>query len=448
MMVELISRADAALFTLFGYQDVVEAIARFGSEAQAMRLLPAYCRGDAKCAMVLTEPEAGSDLQAVRLSAVCDAHGQWRLRGVKRFISNGSAEILLVLARSEPEANNVFALSLFVAAADASVHVTRVEDKMGLHGSPTCELYFEDTPAQLLGKRRYGLIRYTMFCLQHARLSVAAQALGIAEAAYAEALAWAKQRRQFGTTIYEKAPVANLLIEMRVAIESCRTLLYAAAQWLDLRNQLELRIAELKAAAAPYAEQKRRFDQADGLVAMLSGLVKYVVSERANEVCYNAVQIHGGSGYMRETRACQLALDVRITSIYEGTSQIHVIGSTRGVFSDILGEFFDEQARRPRSGESLRLAERLLESRATFQTCLRTIKSRKDEFRELAAKELVDLYAQLYIGYLLLGEADQDHDRLWIARRFIVGAWAQAAARQRAILDELFADLGDRDRML
>jgi hypothetical protein len=238
------------------------------------------------------------------------------------------------------------------------------------------------------------------------------------------------------------------LIEMRVAIESCRSLLYGAAQWLDLRNQLELRVAELKSAGTPYADQKRRLDQADSLVAMLSGVVKYVASERANEVCYKAVQIHGGSGYMRETRVCQLALDVRITSIYEGTSQIHVIGATRGVFADILGEFFDEEARRPRSGECLRLAERLLETRVAFRTCLQATKGRAPEFRELAAKELVDLYAQLYIGYLLLGEAEQDHDRVWIARRFIVAAWAQAAATERTISGELFADLGGRDLML
>jgi hypothetical protein len=399
--------------------------------------------------MVLTEPEAGSDLQSVKLEAYQDDDGQWRLRGVKRFISNGCGNILLALARSEPNTNNLFGLSLFAVQDHGSIKISRLEEKMGLHGSPTCELHFEDTPAELIGKRRYGLIKYTMFCLQHARFSVAAQALGIADQAYAEALDWAKTRRQFGSAIYEKPPVMDDLIEMRVRIESCRTLLYKATQWMDLRNKLEEKIEILKETGEPCDDEKARFDKADKLVDMLSGLVKYVVSEEANKVCYDAVQLHGGTGYIRETRACQLALDVRITNIYEGTSHIHVIGSTKGVVSDLLGEYFDEMAGKTFTGELAGLADHLQEIRQLFLTSVQKVQNHQDgPFREVAAKQLVDMYTWLYTGYLLLEEAEVEERKLLIARRYIKKALANSRASVQSIDSELYADLGEVETIL
>lgn len=255
MMIEMISRADASLMLLFGYQDVGETISRLGTEEQKQEFLLKYTSGEYIGGTALTEPGAGSDLQSIKLKAYQDSEGNWYLNGVKQFISNGNGDVLIVLARSEPNMHNMFGLSLFVCHGGEKVEVTRIEDKMGLNGSPTCELYFNDAPAQLLGKRRQGLFN-VLYILNHARFSVAAQALGIAESAYEEAMKWAKERVQFGKKIYDMPPIANMLFDMRVQLESNRTLLYAGAQWLDRRNKLEEHIELLKEEGQPFSEEK------------------------------------------------------------------------------------------------------------------------------------------------------------------------------------------------
>lgn len=447
MMVEMISRADAGMMTLFGYQDVAEAIARFGEEEAVREPLGKYCRGESIAAMVLTEPEAGSDLQAVRLEAYQDSDGQWFLRGVKRFISNGCGDMLLVLARSEPNTTNLFGLSLFLCSGE-NVKVNRIEEKLGLHGSPTCELYFEDAPAVLIGRRRYGLIKYVMFCLNHARFSVTAQAIGIAEAAYAEALSWSKQRRQFGKTIYEMPPVANILVDMRVALESSRTMLYAAVPYLDLRNNLEEKLEHLKKIGEPVEQVKAEFERADRIVELLSPMVKYRVTEYANKICFDALQLHGGSGYMRESRVEQLYRDVRITNIYEGTSQVQIGSASKGVLADVLEEFFAERDACTYPEELESSVATLREVRQTFLECLQIVTDHPESrFRDAAAKELVDMYADLFAGYHLLAEAQDEERKRFIAGRFILTAHANAQKSRSTLRHNRFADLQFADEI-
>jgi hypothetical protein len=445
MMIELVSRADASLMTLFGYQDVGETIARLGTEAQGREFLLRYCTGEWTGATCLSEPGAGSDLQAVRLQASRDASGQWRLKGIKHFISNGCGDVLVVLARSEPGTDDMFGLSLFVCHRDATVRVARLEDKMGLNGSPTCELHFEDTPAQLLGRRRFGLMN-VLHILNHARFSVAAQALGLAEAAYREALHWCRGRVQFGKTLYAMPPIANTLIDMRVTIEAGRSLLYASTQWLDVRNRLEEAIAERKAHGRPLDDLPKRFDQAARYVDLLSPLVKYSVTEAANRVVYDALQLHGGMGYMKDSLVERLYRDVRVTSIYEGATSIQVVGAAKGVVGDALGDWFEESARSPVRPALRPLADRLATLRAVFLAALAAVRARGEPaFGEAAARDLTDMYGDLFTGHLLLKEAGDDERQALVATRFVKRALARAAAGAEAIRDGQYADLRAAD---
>ncbi|MCD6375867.1 MAG: acyl-CoA dehydrogenase family protein, partial [Caldisericaceae bacterium] len=313
MAIEMISRADASLMNIFGLQDIAETIYKYGDEEQRQEFLPQFASGEATGAMALTEPDAGSDLQAVKLQAYQDENGQWRLRGVKRFITNGNGQILLVLARSEPGTKDGRGLSMFVCYGDDTVKVRRIENKLGIHGSPTCELQFNDTPALLVGKRRFGLIRYVMDLMNGARLAVSAQALGIAQAAYEEALNYARAREQFGKAIYHIPPVTNMLIDMRVRLESDRSLLYATSKWVDLRDKLEEKIEHLKAEGKDTSEDRARLKEVSKIAELLTPLTKYFLTEDANKIAYDALQIHGGAGYMREFNIERLVRDARIT---------------------------------------------------------------------------------------------------------------------------------------
>ncbi|MDH4071192.1 MAG: acyl-CoA dehydrogenase family protein [Ignavibacteria bacterium] len=446
MMIEMVSRADASLMTLFGYQDVGETIARLGTKEQGEEFLLNYTSGEWTGATCLTEPGAGSDLQSVKLEAYQDDTGQWRLRGLKHFISNGNGEVLVVLARSEPGTKNMFGLSLFAChGTDERVRVNRIEHKMGLHGSPTCEIIFDDAPAQLLGRRRFGLFN-VLYILNHARFSVAAQAIGIAEAAYGEALQWSKDRVQFGRALYTMPPIANTLIEMRVAIEASRSLLYGSVQWLDRRNKIEEEIAELKAAGKPHEEQKAEFDRAARYTDLLSPLVKYVVTEAANKVVYDAVQLHGGMGYMREMEVERLTRDVRITSIYEGATSVQVVGAIKHVMADVLGELFDRMEAAGYPADLSSSLKELTELRNLFRDCVTVVENEANAAsREAAAKELTDMYAALYTGFLLLDEARTNDRKKIIARRYITGALAASQAGATRVHRSHFNDLEHTD---
>src|SRR4030067_3521747 len=243
---------------IFGLQDIGKTLAEFGSAQQKQEFLPGFSSGKYTGAMALTEPDAGSDLQAVKLTAYQDDRGNWFLRGVKRFITNGNGEVLLVLARTEAGTKDARGLSMFVCYGDETVKVRRIEHKLGIHGSPTCELQFNDTPAQLVGQRRFGLLKYVMYLMNRARLGIGAQSLGISQAAYEEALKYAKAREQFGKTIYSIPVVTNMLIDMRVTLEANRALFYSTAQIVDIKEKMEEKIEKLKEEGKPFSEENIR----------------------------------------------------------------------------------------------------------------------------------------------------------------------------------------------
>jgi len=297
MMVEILGRADAALMSIFGLQEVSAIVAEYGDDEMKDRVLPRFGRGEVTGAMVLTEPDAGSDLGAVQTRATLDEQtDEWRLNGVKRFITNGNADVLLVLARSEEGSADARGLSLFEVEADETVLIRRTENKMGLHASPTCEIQFCDTPARLVGKRRYGLIRYTWALMNGARLGVSAQAVGIAEAAYREAYQYAQKRIQFGQSIESFPAVYRMLLSMRAEIQATRALVFEAGHWVDRKNTYE----RLKKRGRLSAETRQLLKEADRLAAVLTPLAKYHATEMGNRVCYQAMQVHGGTGYMQE----------------------------------------------------------------------------------------------------------------------------------------------------
>jgi len=449
MAVEVMSRADASLMNIFGLQDIGDTIRKFGTEAQRQEFLPKFTTGEYTGAMALTEPDAGSDLQAVKLQAYQNAEGKWFLRGVKRFITNGNGEVLVVLARSEAGTKDGRGLSMFACYGSDGVVVRRIENKLGIHGSPTCELQFNDTPAQLIGTRKFGLIKYTIDLMYRARMGVSAQALGISQAAYQEALSYAKDRIQFNRPIYSFPAISNMLIDMRVTLEMNRSLFYLSGQSVDRKEKLEELIEKRKEEGKSVTDLVAELRQATTMANLLTPLTKYVLTESANKITYDSLQIHGGTGYMKEFRVERLARDARITNIYEGTSQLQIVAATGSVINDILGPHFDKKEAREYLGGLSQLAACLKEIRQLYRDSLRYINERKDAgFQDVAAKDLVELYGYLVIGYLLLDEAETDSRKVFIANRYILNALAQARRNAECIKNGVYMDILHADKIL
>jgi alkylation response protein AidB-like acyl-CoA dehydrogenase len=448
-MVEIVSRADASLMNIFGLQDIGMTINKFGDEQQKQEYLHKFVSGEYTGAMALTEPDAGSDLQAVKMHAYQNDQGNWFLRGVKRFITNGGGEVLLVLARSEPGSKDGRGLSLFACHGDESVVVRRLENKLGIHGSPTCELQFNDTPATLIGKRKFGLIKYVVDLMNSARLGVAGQALGISQAAYEEAVKYARERVQFGRPIIHIPAVTNILIDMRVTLETNRSLYYATSKSVDLRNKLEAQIECLKTEGKSWQEQNERLKNVNKMCNLLTPMTKYILTESVNKITYDALQIHGGAGYMKDFTIERLARDARITNIYEGTSQMQVVAATGEVLNDILADYFEQQEKKAYKGPLTKLAEYLKEIREIYLDCLKYVIDKNDHtFHDVAAKDLVELYLYLYIGYLVLNEAEINRRKVFIADRYITSSLAQARRNAESIKTEQYNDLLHADEIL
>ncbi|MDP3148053.1 MAG: acyl-CoA dehydrogenase family protein [Ignavibacteria bacterium] len=449
MAVEILARADASLMNVFGLQDIADTIKKFGNEDQRQEFIPKFCTGENTGAMALTEPDAGSDLQAVKLQAYQNENGQWFLRGVKRFITNGNGEVHLVLARSEAGTKDGRGLSMFVCRTDKTVVIRRIEHKLGIHGSPTCELQFNDTPAQLVGQRKFGLIKYVLDLMFRARMGVSAQALGISQAAYEEAVKYAREREQFGKAIYNIPVITNMLIEMRVLLESNRSLFYSAAKSVDTKEKLEEQIEKLKVEGKSFSEENNRLKQATKIANFLTPISKYTLTESANKISYDALQIHGGTGYIKEFKVERLTRDARITNIYEGTSQLQIVAAAGGVINDVMKEYFEEKEQREYKGGLTRLANHLKEIREIYLDCLKYVLDKKDtSFQDVAAKDLVELYSYLYIGYLVLDEAEIESKKIFIANRYIINSLANARKNAASIKNELFSDLLHADKIL
>jgi alkylation response protein AidB-like acyl-CoA dehydrogenase len=449
MAIEMASRADATMMNLFGLQDIADCIDKFGNEDQRQRYMPKFSTGEYTGAMVLTEPDAGSDLQAVKLVAYQNEQGEWRLRGCKRFITNGCGDVLLVLARSEPGTKDARGLSMFVCRGDDTVVIRRLEHKLGINGSPTCEMQFNDTPAELVGKRRMGLIKYTLDLMYRARMGTSAQAIGISQQAYEEALKYAKEREQFGKAIYEIPVVTNMLVDMRVALEADRTLLCKSAWYVELKEKLEEKIDRLKEAGQSTTDLTVRLREIQRITGLLTPLCKFFTTESSNRITYDALQIHGGTGYMREFKVERLARDARITNIYEGTSQLQVVAAWGGVVTDVLKDFFEEHEKKEYRGALATLQSHLKEMRALFLESLRYVTERRDAaFQDVAAKHLVELYGKTYVGYLLMDHAELLDRKVFIANRYVLSAVAEARKHVESIKNGALSDLLHADKIL
>lgn len=417
MMVEIVSRADAGLMTIFGMQAISAAIAEYGDDEMKARILPRFARGEVTGAMVLTEPDAGSDLGAVQTRATCDeGTGTWYLDGVKRFITNGCADVLLVLARSEEGSTDARGLSMFLVEADETLRIRRIENKLGIHASPTCEIQFDHTPAQLVGRRRFGLIRYAMGMMNAARLAVAAQAVGIAEAAYREAYQYARKRVQFGQPINAIPAVYRMLLSMRGEIEAARALVHEAGRWVDVKKAYQ----QLQQVGKLDAEGRERLKQADRLAAVLTPLVKYYATEMGNRVCYQAIQVHGGTGYMREFNVERHFRDVRVTNIYEGTSQLQVVAATGGLLGHALDGLLDEWAALDYGTELAGLKSRMEEATALLNRCIDHLKEQENrDLIDYYASDLTDIAVRVVNGWLVLRDARLAERKREIARVYL-----------------------------
>ena len=423
MAIEMVSRADASLMNIFGLQDIAETIHSFASEELKDHYLPRFCTGEVTGAMVLTEPGAGSDLTNVQLRATLDEQaGIWCLSGVKRFITNGCGQVLLVLARSEPGTAGARGLSLFVCDSDETVRVRRIEDKLGIHGSPTCELQFSNTPAQLIGTRKRGLSTYVMALMNGARLGIASQGIGIAQAALSEALDYAASREQFGQAIRRFPAVRQMLGEMHMKVETARLLAYETAIVVGMSDNIE-RLSEAgELENYPYGkelkEHKRYYKR---LASALTPIVKYYATEMCNEVCYDAMQVLGGSGYMRDYDVERHYRDARITTIYEGTTQIQhgaAIGYvTTGFFEERFQQLSDQRA-----GAPAQMLEELKAARQHLARAVEFTNAQDEAFRDLNAGRLVESATIIYCGYLLLEPATRSPHKMALARNYVADA--------------------------
>jgi len=406
MAIEIVSRADAALMNIFGLQGIAETINAFASEEIKQKYLHDFAAGKATGAMVLTEPDAGSDLQSVKLRAFQDDKGNWFLHGVKRFITNGCGDVLLVLARSEPDRAGGLGLSLFVCERGPTVHIRRLEDKLGIHGSPTCEIFFDNTPCELIGERRRGLAPYVASLMNGARIGIAAQSMGIAEAAFRVARDYASTRYQFGVAIEKLAAVRDMLIDMKTAVEAGRALLYETSRVVDMEvgyaRRLECDCPEDKEEARKLKGESRKYKRYAGLLTPMS---KYYCSEMCNKIAYDSIQVLGGSGYMRDYACERHARDARITTIYEGTSQLQIVAAVRGVCSGTAEKFIDELVQLNYEPEVKDLLEKLGEGTEQLKSSIAFVKEQGTEYMDLYGKALVDIAIALINGYLFCGQA-------------------------------------------
>ncbi len=422
MMMEMVSRADASLQNLVGLQDIGETVYRFGDEDQHARYLPRFASGEVDGAMALTEPEAGSDLQAVQMRAWQDESGQWYLNGMKRFITNGCAKVHLVLARSEEGSKDGRGLSMFVCEAGPRLKVRRIEEKFGIHGSPTCELQFDDVPAELVGQRRRGLTRYVMSLMNGARVAISAQAVGIAEAAYRAGLLYARAREQFGHTIDKFPAVYEMLVRSKVEIAATRTLLYETTRYVDLRDVYEHVVEHGHGGGGEAtADDRQKARLYSRIAAVLTPLSKAMSTEMANRVAYDSLQIHGGTGYMKDFNVERYCRDARITNIYEGTTQLQHVAAIGGVIQRVLEPLMEELAHLPYEGKLRRLASSVDVARQKLNRAVKFVNDRKDaEYQDLMTRRLCNMETAVFVGYLMLRDALAERSRELLAERYIL----------------------------
>lgn len=402
MLSEVISAAEAGFQNIWSLQSCIDTLYEFGSEEQREKYIPRVCEG-ASMSMDLTEPDAGSDLQRVMLKATQDEDGTWRLNGVKRFITNGDSDIHLVLARSEEGTHDGRGLSMFIYDKQSGgVTVRHIEHKLGIHGSPTCELVFKNAKAELCGSTRMGLIKYVMALMNGARLGIAAQSVGVEQEAYNEGLSYAKERMQFGKKIISFPAVYDMLSRMKAKLDAGRSLLYQTARYVDLYKALE----DIGRDRKLTPEERQELKKWNRLADAFTPLAKGTNSEWANQNAYDAISIHGGSGFIMEYKSQRLFRDARIFSIYEGTTQLQVVAAiryiTNGTYLNIMKEMLQGEV-----SESLKpLQERVAKLVATYEACLDKVKAgaNQDE-HDFLGRRLYDMTADIVASLLILDDA-------------------------------------------
>jgi alkylation response protein AidB-like acyl-CoA dehydrogenase len=447
MMVELVSRAEGGLMTIFGLQEIASSIGEYGSDEMKARILPRFAQGEVAGAMVLTEPDAGSDLGSVQTRATFDQEANiWRINGVKRFITNGNAEIMVVLARSEEGSTDARGLSLFLVERDETVQIRRLEHKIGIRTSPTCEIQYNNTPAELIGKRRFGLIRYAMGLMNGARLAVAAQALGIAEAAYREAHKYANARIQFKQPIRNIPAVSRMLLLMRGEIEATRALIYETGRWVDLIKAYDQ--WAYGSGEKLDKEARRRQKEAASLADVLTPLTKYYATEMGNRVCFQAIQVHGGVGYMREFNVERHYRDIRVTNIYEGTSQLQIVAAIGKILGHALDDLMDKWAALDYGPELDPLKAQVADATDLFKQSIDRLKENEREIIDYYASDLVNMAVYLVNCWLMLQDAHLSDRKLAITRLYVAEYLPQVYTAAETIRAANSSPLEVRDTVL
>ena len=402
MASEIIAAADAGFQNIWSLQSCIDTLYEFGSEEQRQKYIPRICAGETM-SMDLTEPDAGSDLQHVMLKATQDEDGTWRLNGVKRFITNGDSDIHLVLARSEEGTKDGRGLSMFIYdKRDGGVTVRHIEHKLGIHGSPTCELVYKNAKAELCGNTRLGLIKYVMALMNGARLGIAAQSVGVEQEAYNEGLAYAKERAQFGEKIINFPAVYDMLSRMKAKLDAGRSLLYCCARYVDIYKALEDIARDTKLTPEERQEMKKYTRLADAFTPLAKGMN----SEYANQNAYDAISIHGGSGFIMEYKCQRLFRDARIFSIYEGTTQLQVVAAiryiTNGTYLSIIKEMLESEV----SDDLKSLKERVAKLVDLYEAAINKVKEANDQaVHDFLARRLYNMTGDIVMSLLILDDA-------------------------------------------
>ena len=430
MAADIVSRADTGFENLWGLQDCAETIYEFADEDQKQRFISRVCQGETM-SMDLTEPDAGSDLQSVMLRATEQPDGTWRLNGVKRFITNGDSDIHLVLARSEGGTKDGRGLSMFIYdKRDGGVNVRRIENKMGIKGSPTCELTYKNAKAELCGSRRLGLIKYVMALMNGARLGIAAQSVGVSELAYREALAYARDRKQFGKAIIEFPAVFEMLSLMKAKLDASRSLLYECARFVDIYKIYDDIAKERTLTPEERKEAKLYSRQADALTPLAKGMG----SEYCNQNAYDCIQIHGGSGFMKDYACERLYRDARITSIYEGTTQLQVVAAIRHVTTGTYTSLIESYLANEVKPELQSLKDRIAALFTTYKSAVEKVGSVDDAtYGDFMARRLVEMAGVLVMSSLLMLDAQRNDSFKRSAEVYLNYATAEIAKHETFI---------------
>ena len=437
MLSEVVAAADAGFQNVWSLQSCIDTLYEFGSEEQRQKYIPRICAGETM-SMDLTEPDAGSDLQRVMLKATQDADGTWRLNGVKRFITNGDSDIHLVLARSEEGTKDGRGLSMFIYdKRNGGVDVRHIENKLGIHGSPTCELVFKNAPAELCGSTRLGLIKYVMALMNGARLGIAAQSVGVEQEAYNEGLAYAKERAQFGKKIISFPAVYDMLSRMKAKLDAGRSLLYQTACYVDVYKALE----DISRDRTLTPDERKEMKKYSRLADAFTPLAKGMNSEYANQNAYDAISIHGGSGFIMEYKSQRLYRDARIFSIYEGTTQLQVVAAiryiTNGTYINIIREMLDEElcdCMKP-------LHDRVAKLVALYEKSVEKVKAAgNQELHDCLGRRLYDMTAEIVMSLLIMKDASKASELFKKSANVYVRLAEEDVIGKAAYIDNFNAD--------